>query len=158
MPSHELSSSPRASAFVLPRLNVDAAVRDPDRVRRDVRRSRWSLDLTIANTEAGPVPRTSHDIAFYGAFRQWAPTMCARVVDRIAGTTDIEERSSLVPGSDQLRLSGRQVVNVRTLTCTGMRSQSFSSLPLPPYAASCGVCRLRYADASILQDHSGRTQ
>ena len=68
MPSHELSSSPRASAFVLPRLNVDATVRDPDRVRRDVRRSRWSLDLTIANTEAGPVPRTSHNIEAWQRF------------------------------------------------------------------------------------------
>ena len=54
---HRFSDSPST-------LDFDTAVRDPHWIRHDALGSRWSLDVTIAHTEAGTVPRAGHDVVF----------------------------------------------------------------------------------------------
>ena len=72
-PAH--SSSPRGISATTPfrpspfsdapsALNFNTAVRDPHWIRHDALGSRWSLDVTIAHTEAGTVPRAGHDVVF----------------------------------------------------------------------------------------------
>ena len=52
--------SSSSTVLELSALDLDTAIRDPHRIRCDALVSRWSLDVTIAHTEVGTVPRAGH--------------------------------------------------------------------------------------------------